>query len=65
MKFLRWLVSWILYTLGHCTYFIMNYWNTVQIYSIYSKLMLWSLGIQGEYLGKYWVWKKPESKEDE
>jgi hypothetical protein len=58
MKFLRWLVTWALYGLGHGIYLIMNRWDIFQIHVIYNNLMIWSNNAQGKYLGKYWVWSE-------
>lgn len=42
----RWLASWLLHWLGHLVSMPMRRWG--HLYPLYSRLMLWSLSIQGD-----------------
>lgn len=53
-------LSWILYVLGDLVSRVACYVDSGTLYTIYNKLMTWSIDLDPD--GK--IWKFPEDKED-
>lgn len=60
MKVIAWLISWILYWIGHLVSIPMNKAEVFgHLYPLYNRLMIWSFDVQ-RWAGNETPWKRSE-----